>query len=55
VRSGRSVLAIVLLGLALVVVGGLLAVIVLAHVVGRTRVAHPGWWAEHDDRPRASR
>ena len=54
-RSGRNVVWIILLGLALGVVGGLLAVIVLAHIVGRTKVAHPGWWAVHDDRPRASR
>jgi hypothetical protein len=44
------VAAMVLLGLALAVVGGLVAVIVLAHIVGRTKVAHPGWWAQHDDR-----
>lgn len=53
-RSGRSVAAIVLLGLVLVIVGGLLAVIVLAHIVGRTKVVHAGWWAEHDDRPHES-
>jgi hypothetical protein len=44
------VAAMAILALALVVVGGLVGVMVLAHIVGRTRVAHPGWWAAHDDR-----
>jgi hypothetical protein len=46
------VAAVVLLGLVLVVVGGLVGVIVLAHIIGRTKVVHPGWWAVPDDRPR---
>jgi hypothetical protein len=46
------VAAVVVLGLVLVVVGGLLGVIVLAHIVGRTKIAHPGWWPAQDDRPR---
>jgi hypothetical protein len=50
VNGGRSVLAVALLGLALVLVGGLVAVMVLAHIIGRTKVAHPGWWAARDDR-----
>jgi hypothetical protein len=50
VNGGRSVLVMALLGLALVLVGGFVAVMVLAHIIGRTRVAHPGWWAAHDDR-----
>jgi hypothetical protein len=48
VNRGRSVAAVVLLGLIIVVAGGLLAVIVLAHVVGRTKVVHRGWWAVPD-------
>lgn len=48
-NGGRSVAATALLGLALAVVGGLGAAMVLAHVIGRTKVAHPGWWAAHDD------
>jgi hypothetical protein len=48
VNRGRSVAAVVLLGLILVVTGGLVAVIVLAHIVGRTRVVHRGWWAVPD-------
>jgi hypothetical protein len=46
------VAAVVLLGLVLVVGGGLLGVILLAHIVGRTKIVHPGWWPVHDDRPR---
>jgi hypothetical protein len=46
------VVAIMLLGLVLVVAGGLVAVIVLAHIVGRTKVVHRGWWAVPDERPR---
>jgi hypothetical protein len=52
VNRGRSVAAVVLLGLVLVVAGGLVAVIVLAHIVGRTKVVHRGWWSVPDDRPR---
>jgi hypothetical protein len=50
VNGGRSVAGMAVLGVALVVFGGLVAVIVLAHVIGRTKVAHPGWWGAHDDR-----
>jgi hypothetical protein len=53
-HRARSVAAVVLLGLALAATGGLVALIVLAHIVGRTKVVHAGWWADHDDRPRAS-
>jgi hypothetical protein len=48
VNRGRSVAAVVLLGLVLVIAGGLVAVIVLAHIVGRTKVVHPGSWAVPD-------
>ena len=44
--------AVALLGLVLVVVGGLVGVIVLAHIIGRTKVVHHGWWAVPDERPR---
>jgi hypothetical protein len=48
VNRGRSVAAVVLLGLVLVIAGGLVGVIVLAHIVGRTKVVHRGWWAMPD-------
>ena len=51
-NRGRSVAAIVVLGGVLVVTGGLAAVIVLAHIMGRTRVVHRGWWGAPGDRPR---
>ena len=47
-NRGRSVAAVVLLGLVLVIAGGLVGVIVLAHIVGRTKVVHRGWWAVPD-------
>jgi hypothetical protein len=53
-HSGRNLAAVVLLGLALAATGGLVALIVVAHIVGRTKVVHAGWWGDHDGRPRTS-
>lgn len=40
-RSGRSITAIVLLGIVLLVAGFLVAVMIFAHVVGRTTAIPP--------------
>jgi hypothetical protein len=41
VHSGRSIGAIVVLGLVLLVAGGLAAVIIFAHLAGRTTAERP--------------
>jgi len=41
VRGGRSIAAIVVIGLVLLIAGGLAAVMIFAHIAGRTTAEPP--------------